>query len=373
MKSDQSAKLISFLPLASAVGFALPIFARSAQSDLLVQVIDERRGIVKGFSNLDLDGALPIPVEDDLFVQIGDPQIFVFVARGGDALCGSLERLTPNLRSCAEEMIRHVDIRLQIYELVGSDEEKRAARASHQDKVERELGERSGKFFFNASLRGELWDMLLQDAPDDEAADRILSIRSRLDASLDEVGEVQLNLQSLDQRDSWWIDTEKVRAELRERFTFPSGLSGAKNWKNELEDSDLLFHGIEAARQEERVVLLLHALLSDSANAWLIANAYTPRTRFEQKCLQIIRRHFEPGALPGVGVAKLAQYCAFRIFQEVYPRNRGLYLLFLSRHLGGQEEVAGFVKDKLLRSNAVDVIAYKDEIFAALSHERDAI
>lgn len=280
-------------------------------------------------------------------------------------MCGPLERLENKLRLCAEEFAKEEDIQLQIYELIGTENEKRVARASIQEKVANDLGAGAARFFANASLRSELWDLLLEAAPDDFAATRVLSVRSRLDATITRSGGISLDIECV--RKESWVDEDELLRCLLQRFDFLiREVDGASSGAPPRDDGDFLFHGIEAARQEERVALLLRALHTDPETAWYVASSYSPRTQFEQKSMQIIRRHFEPNVFPSMDPSKLAQYCAFRIFREVYPRNRGRYLLYLARHMGDETEVAAFVKQKASTSNAVDVEAFRDEIFEAL-------
>ncbi|MEZ6023024.1 MAG: hypothetical protein R3C16_06355 [Hyphomonadaceae bacterium] len=345
-----AARLISFLPLAGAIGFALPVLSHPSQPGPFIQEIDERTRTVRGFQLLEDDPSRFVPLDTEVVVSVGAPQVFVFVARGGDALCGSLKELAPDLRLCAEELNRQPEIQLQIFDLIGDDQEKRGARAAVREAMVRDLGPNAVRYFLNALVRGDLWDLLVDSAPDTDAANRILSVRGRIDAQLGPAGDVEINLESIDRRDLWWIDEGKLIAELEGRFSTLSLPYPDQPVGSEEESGDFLFHGIQAPRQEERMVLLLRALLAEPDSAWVLATKYAPRTRFEDRALQIIRRHLEPGALPGASATKLAVYCAFMLFRDVYPRNRGRYLLYLARHLGGNKEVASFVADKLQRS-----------------------
>ena len=108
---------------------------------------------------------------------------------------------------------------LQIAELIGTAEEKRAAREQVRRVIDNRSGPAAAQAFYQGSvLRTTLWDCLIASAPDLDAANRILLARSRLDRKSSTGGAITLDLSALDPRDYCNISITELEEKLRTEF-----------------------------------------------------------------------------------------------------------------------------------------------------------
>src|SRR5437870_1787053 len=98
---------------------------------------------------------------------------------------GDLDKLRPLLRDFVASFPNHAAIILQILELIGDPAEKREARHRMRSMVLDSAGTEAAYSFYEGSLlRSALWDHLRAYATDENAARRILGLRSRVGVNI---------------------------------------------------------------------------------------------------------------------------------------------------------------------------------------------
>ncbi|MBK8542605.1 MAG: hypothetical protein IPL62_02950 [Caulobacteraceae bacterium] len=173
-----------------------------------------------------------------------------------------------------------------------------------------------------------------------------------------------LQLSGLDKMFTW-VQADELKEQLI--AVFGDWSSTTMEFEPTVEDSDFLFHGLMASRQEERMVLMMLAMINDPSTAYEIARRYQARTRSRRES-----RHSEEelaarrGATSALQSRRWCKSALIRVYQEVYPRHRGQYLLSLSRHLGHIKEIAHFVRERGSQSRAADIVSHRAAIVGFL-------
>jgi hypothetical protein len=292
MKSGRLKELqvVECLPFVQGVpGFALPLLEHPTDPRLrTVQEIDEITGLIVGFRVLDghqASSSLAVTLPE-LTARVGGEPVHAFIDKSGKARAGTLKQLEGALRDFAKSHPAHVAINLQILELIGTREDKKSARARMRDLIVSASGTNAARAFYEGStLRTALWQQLLNQAKTTEIAKRILSVRSKLGASVDEDGTIKLDLSALSPKDQATIDQEKLCELLASEFaTTPTKHRSASSEDNVAHEDmsnsveEILRNIMLARRQEERIAILIEAILRDRQSGLAALRKY-PRDR----------------------------------------------------------------------------------------------
>lgn len=356
--------------------FAIPLFASARFPDRrLVQAIDEISGRVSGFRALEgADKERGVAV-NQLRVSVGDEPLQAFVSESDEAHIGTISELKPFLMACTERYSDNAAIVLQITELVGTDEAKRLARIKMRDCIYSLAGERAAEAFYEGgTLRAALWEVLVSSISDTDAVRRILRVRSRLAAHVAPDGKIELNLEALDPRDAAAIDEAKIRGMLSNQFDarLAHGAHGyaAERGSNALHEpmvSELLRKIRHESRQEDRVALLLKAVLEQRRAAMVLLQLYRDRSRQASGVLDELRHKLAIAerAKDKSDEEVIAELVP-RIFTNSHPALRGSSLFALARHLSRWPKINRAISFTTARSNSTYVDPYRVDIDRAL-------
>jgi hypothetical protein len=271
-KKLQRLKMIGCLPLdLEGVGFALPVLIHSGDSQLLaIQEVDELDGRVCNFLIFE-NNKLELIYVNGPSVRIGESPIYAFFTKT-DASVGTLSEIRADLERFIKENPSHVAVILQIKELIGSDQDKKIARVQMRQRLLAARGAAVARSFYEGSvLRSVLWNRLLAVAINEEMSRRILLVRGSLSASINQEGKIVLDLSALSAADQAAIDQAKVVSAILLEFEPDPGSIPKLERVSENSDhdataiqrqvDDLLSLVRQAGRQEERVALLMAAIL----------------------------------------------------------------------------------------------------------------
>lgn len=367
---DLRPRLTACLPPAGgSPGFALPLFTDPIwPNGWAVQEVDELTRRVRSF--LKVDGSLQniVPITDGPKSGVGENLIYVFVEANGQQHAGTLDVLKNALRGLAINYRLYPAVLVQIFELIGSIEEKRAARSQ----MTRAIPTKSGAVdtvFQQSVLRAALWDRLLTYAASEESARRILKARSSIDAKVESSGKITVDLSAISPIDYTGTDEQRLATELQEEFV---GLGreyflgeGSSNERPKAGVGELIEETISkirrAPRQEDRIALILEGLATEKALAYGVIERYeSDRAKFARRALGEIRHLIEGNAnLSGVSIVALLVDV---LYKEAFPMNRGIFLYALARRLRRFPEIAKAIRRQAMRSNSVFVLEYRAAI-----------
>ncbi len=156
--------ILSCLPYQHAMpSFALPLLGDvNSGSVRFVQEIDETTGCVEQFRILEnADHLAPLLELKFPFsaARIGYPPIYVFLDQALQIHIGTLSAIESILRAFLVSNSKHAALKLQISELIGSDQEKRRFRAQIRGLVAKTSGSNAARAFYEGSvLRAALWE-----------------------------------------------------------------------------------------------------------------------------------------------------------------------------------------------------------------------
>jgi len=364
-------------------GFALPLLAHPERNDLrLVQEIDEYRNVVSGFRLLeDYTPADAIPINGPL-AAIGKEFVHVFVTEIGLLHAGNLGEISSFLEEFAGGHPDEHAVILQIRELVGTDQEKKIARLIMRRDIGRDAGANAAAAFYEGDiLRTALWSRILKTAPDEDSARRILRVRPQLSAHIQQDGGVKLDLSALDIRDYSRINQDTLRAELLAEFRPPSDdttiltLHGDIKPENVLQAgkvSELISRTSGTRRQEERVAILIDAILRDRKTGMSALVQYkTDKAKYATWALRELRSSllFNQNRSVPTDEEVIANLIP-RFFTKAFPLSRGDLLYHLARHLAKWPKVNTAIRHSLNKTHSMFVNAYRKQIEELLDKPR---
>jgi hypothetical protein len=386
MSPDQITELpvIECLPFRKGKpGFALPLLAHPEYSDLrFVQQVDEYRNFISGFKILE-DYALgdAIPVNGPL-AAVGGDLVHVFVTENGLPYAGKLNDLCPVMDGFISRHPNEHAVILQIKELVGSDQEKKVARLTMRENIVRSAGaSAAGAFYEGDTLRSALWGRLLNFATDAESAARILAVRPRLSATIQQDGSIKLDIGALDVRDAVRIDQEVLRAELLAEFAPLSSDQTSQMPHHDIKPdnilqteqvSDLLRKISHTARQEARIAILADSILRDRETGMSALVQYKEdRAKFATWALHELRSSllFNQNRSASMDDEVIANLIP-RFFTKAFPLSRGDLLYHLAWHLAKWPKINAAIGNSLNKTRSMFVDFRRKEIEELLDKPR---
>jgi hypothetical protein len=383
-------------------GFALPIFtSANCPEYLLVQEVDEVSGVVSGFAQFDSESAMILRIYDEIYAHINGLLIFSSIDEGSSIHSGNLAEIEPILNNYRQRRPQSLGINLQIAELVGTPEQKQFARSGMRKLIEERTGEIAAYSFYEKSaLRIALWDLLIMYANGDEAAHRILSLRSQITIDINDEGGMLIDQQSLipdnllkiaKTRISQILEIEfcKVRPSPRldsvderidENFEEKSSVLD-KSCDDKARE--LLYIVSLLSRQEERLALILKVLFNDCDLGKKVIELYDNElakyTRIALRELRLIVNHklVEFGSdililsmnTPFEELKSISSVLdmVFRVFSGSMPKSRAFLLYFLCKHLANYPEANYFLMKKVEKSKSIFFKPFQEESFIFLT------
>jgi hypothetical protein len=383
-KRSQRSKIVGCIPLdQQGVGFAVPVLSHPTDPQLLViQEVDELSGRVCAFRSFEHQKSQLVHVAAGSSVGIDEEQLYAFFVTPNNVSIGTLATLRATLERFAETNPSRGALILQIKELIGSDQEKKVARVQMRKLLLDAQGAAAARSFYEGSvLRSVLWNRLLSVATSKEMSKRILQVRGRLSASINQYGQIVLDLAALSEEDRAAIDNTKLlSAMLLEFEPQPAAITkSASVGEEEIHDAAKVQRHVEellslvrrTGRQEERVALLMAAILSNpTVGKSALLQYQSDRAQMAAWAIAELRKTFidtnwqsdEPV------IAALIP----RLFTKQWPMTRGDLLLFLAKHLGKWPRVNSAIREVLERTRSIYVEGSRKEIEDALAARQTA-
>ena len=133
----------------------------------IIQDIDEVTGKIGGFRAL--DGAISSPDVISLagpLAQPGGDVIYAFIGEDRSIYAGTLKEIESELRDFLKRNSKRTAVALQVFELIGSDQDKKHARSAMRKVIFDAAGSSAASAFYEGStLQSALWQRLLAMAP----------------------------------------------------------------------------------------------------------------------------------------------------------------------------------------------------------------
>ncbi|MEH2510687.1 hypothetical protein V1291_002041 [Nitrobacteraceae bacterium AZCC 1564] len=285
--------------------------------------------------------------------------------------------LEPYLRAFSATHSAESAINLQIFELIGTTNEKRKALIRMQQLILAQSGKRAAEAFYQRSaLHASLWSHLLAAAPNREAAARILNLQHMLTANISDNGRVSLDLSAIERSDYALIDPDQLIRNLEMEFGSAKDLDEVENEAQSVRDDELesyleqiLREISSAGRQEERIAIVLDEMLKDPYVGAAILRSYRrDRGQFATKVLvdllrNLPRINFAMGSQSAWGLVMKTIQNAMR---DAYPHGRGPLLYYLAKHLGKHRPIREVILEKLYSSRSFYIQQYREEILRFL-------
>jgi hypothetical protein len=122
------------------------------------------------------------------------------------------------------------------------------------------------------------------------------------------------------------------------------------------------------ARQEERIALLLHYMLTYPTSAASLFQNHRPRAAFERRALALVATELGELTRPD---GQAAGAHLFEIFYSIcFPMNRGVLLEYFAKHLSKFPAVKKAIESRLGRTNSMFIHRRFGEIMKHLRNER---
>lgn len=349
----------------------LPCFRAADDDRWFVQDVNEYTGEVIGYQEISgvssshLRKIQPTPAP-----RLGAAPTYVFLSADGKTFRGPLSKIGARLKALLKANKLSPALNVQIADLVGTQKQKVAARREMFALLKVQQGESAARAYYEGSaLRSALWDGLLARAPDAAAAERFIRVRSMILPSIDKAGVLSVDVSAAPEGDRSWMAADELVNDLREEF---SDLAlGVKGYEVGLpitaEDPPDLARVIGASgRQEERIAILLRAILADPEWGIAALSRYNDRSQFGTLAVTLMRSRFDnPHYKSDVEI--LAATAIHDIIKVCHPMSRGRVLYYLAYHLSGYSRVSEIISHFLARSSAAAVDEYRPSISRHLS------
>jgi hypothetical protein len=375
--------------------FGLPILTAEGDERQFVQEIDELTGHISNFRLLETNDRMAPCIEVSrplLKVRTGQFPVHAFIDEKGKVHIGTLEQLGNILRAFLSSHPNSTALKLQIVEMIGDDYEKKISRIKMRNLVASTSGSNAARAFYEGSaLRVTLWQRLASLAGSEEAARRILDARSKLSATITEDGSIKINLEALSPEDREAINQEQLQNELKNDFS-EIEVDENEDVGQYVVDHDgegaevevILRKARSAGRQEQRVAILIDAILRDRYSGIAALRAYkSDRGKVANWVLQELNRRLEHlpqdtqlFATSAKSDELLIADLVPKLFTHTFPMNRGSMLLILARQLGSWPEINAAIRRVTERSQSFVVGMYREDIYNELvrhSRARDEL
>ena len=347
--------------LGHAPGFVLPVFSISGTDELYIQSINDLTGKVIDFMPIRLEGDQSVSFISSQIVGIGDSAIYAYRREANRVELGTLERLSAFLTTELTNSDAPASVKYQIATLL-EDDRRIAYRNQVCEQLE-PLGPSSIVSFNRSTLRSRLWLELHRAAADPEATREILSKRSELDVVYEGGSHVSLKLDSLSAGLRSKIDEQGIidslKASLGSYKETGRGDVAQQDDDPRLDYAQVLRAVRSSRRQEERLAIIIKALLLDREIGNRLLQEYRDQAQFANNSIGYLR------ATIGVDASRRQMEAVIsaiiqRLFYNAYPMRRGEYLYYMAVHLASVSAVAD-VLAKLARSYySQSVLQYRD-------------
>lgn len=355
--------------------FALPLLADPTRPYArLMQEVDEYTNLIRNFKIIEGDTSQAIKIDDGPVSRVGNQLVYVFLTEDGTPFAGTVADIEATLRSFASRHPNRTAIALQIMELVGNVDEQRSMRTQ----MRRAILNRSGiaaahSFYEGSALRSTLWSRLISAAPNADAADRILSARTKIGLFVTAAGNVRLDLSMLDPRDYAGTTCDILISELESELNFVDSV--ADTVKDDAIEAAVLDEPQEEAvrhtvdrikrsgRQEERLCIILDQIIQDRKVGLKVLEIYTTdRAKYARATIndlrEALRAETPKARLSDLVLVEIMQ----RLFWRSMPNSRAALLYYMVKHLAKHPNIKIYLKRRWAKSYSYALKPYHQEI-----------
>jgi hypothetical protein len=233
-------------------------------------------------------------------------------------------------------------------------------------------------FYEGSVLRAALWERVLRMASSAEAAQRIVQVRSKLNATFDK-GKIRLDLTALPPEDRATIDEHKLAADLEAEFSpvFSDSSLEALPVVDPIQVgrvADILRRVERTGRQEERLAILLAAILKNRQEGMSALRQHqNERAKFARWAFHEVNAKLRRQAKKDSHSSdeELIAELVPVFFRRQFPLSRGQLLSSLAKHLASWPVVNAAIERTLDRTQSMFVAFYRDEIRRQLAQGQD--
>lgn len=312
------------------------------------------------FSPKDLAAQTSIPI------RIGDHYKHAFIDRNRELHIDSLSALSSILINHITRSDTPTSTKISIADQLGDSERAYKIRHEFSAAISDNFGQESANSYLNSAVRTRLWDILIGNAKNKESKGRIRHSLARTDGRINSTG-VEIDISAVDIERDLTVSAEQILNQLNIEFRNISLLS-PKPQRVDLSgfgvdpSSDQILLAIQRSpRQEERLAVLLRALLVHPASGLSALRRYEDNARFAQSSVRLLRQHINeniPESHRELAIAKLLP----KLFADVYPLRKGDLLYYLAAHLSDFKNIRGTIRNTLAKSANMSVERYRTEI-----------
>jgi hypothetical protein len=320
----------------------------------------------------DLEG---VQFLDGPFVNLGDKLHIVFRDHARQYYAGDLINVESLLRIALNKPKTPLVVKLAIAELSSSNQEVKIYRQYLANSIGSVLGENTSRLFQSSDLRIRLWDIVEAAASSAEARRRIISSRVRMLAELSVDGEILVDIRIIDPLDIR-INRDEVIQKLADEYGGASApFVMEKANLNRLQDSEDPTHLTvldavrRSPRQEERVAIMIRALILYPKAAAFALERYTDPASMAEGIFRNIRNTLSPGSdqLSFKDEHHVIATLIPRILRGVYSRRLGTFLYYLALYLNDYSDIAVQIRKSLDTRKSLSVQAFRSKIEDALA------
>lgn len=354
--------------------FALAVARNSSDSNLWIQVSAPASDLIERFTLLPEADVSDVQEVDGPSVEIGDKYIHAFIDRAGGLYLDSANELRVVLNVALNDPQTPGVVRLTISELLHDQLRSVELRNALATDLSNSFGYESGQAFLSSSATGKLWEILELNALNEAALERIRRSRGRVSARIQN-GTTEIDISAISAADLRISEEDIARhlgiamGELSFSSDMPrANLSGLPD-STEPTVLTIMEAMRRSPRQEERLAILLRALILHPAPALTAMDRYVDPAQMANQAIASLKKmtadfQDQPEIRRQIIIASLMR----TIFRDAYPRRRGALLFYFAEHLSDFPEVADALQQLLRNSRADAVEVLRDRIERALAN-----
>lgn len=346
--------------------FVTPCFRYQTQIDVLVQLPD--------MSGLTCERLAAFDVNvDSLLIQFdgrgagpGKPLIFGFAWSKNEVTFGYANEIVSQVLARTPISGLPVGCALQLADLARDEAERRSIDSKLQAIIGGSLGDKARSLYEESSLRAELWDIVAREKPVALSEWTLHKVLNSIDVKVSVKGICP-------------VLTDEFRAavgpEFVSKITSHLRLSRRTAPQPDLFDDalapppqfnggdveTLLRHVMTRRRQEERISLIIQAMVERPEIGIPALYAFHDKSAFSNRVAELLKRNIPPGVSDET-VRWIIASLIRNIFSTAFPMSRGLALHDLAYYLGRYPEINVAIRKKLRSTKSKHVEPYRRRI-----------
>jgi hypothetical protein len=345
--------------------FVMPLAIDTASGNVYVQILGSDLQTVIGFSQLDDIDLSSLEVIADIPIEIGDKYIHGFVDRNNELYLNSSDELFNIFSASLNDPRTPYIIKILICEQMRRWDDATYNRNFLLRNINDSFGRSVASNYENSSITAKLWELL-----EIVQARRFLHARARPDRT------IELDLSAIDPTADLRVSVDHIANILSNEFLGTNFLLPKVPVVNLSMISGLHDPTVEtiisaiktSPRQEERISILMRAILIHPESGRGALTAYDDKAKFANSAIEIMRRALEPDEVWQQEKSReltLANIVP-KLFTRSYPLRRGEILFYLASYLKEFPNIKFAIRDVAMRSQSHDVLTMREQILSEL-------